>query len=691
MTANRTDPDFGAEIEVEATAPGPGQLYRGLLLLEAHPHFLRSAHAFASGLAEEARPDESLRPRSRDTRDVPGWILRVEAWARADLDAAGHMPVVTPEDRLLLLRHYAPAGLIEGAWLQGATGLAAAERPIGLLCQEQFRVRASGQSARALFGRPLRTLLAPAIGDHVECHHQAFVRNCGIAPQAFEHALAGLCLGLFPSTFLPEIAGFELWQACTGCCPPLIRPAEGAAAVTGRLVRQAREIVAEAASDARRTDGDALERVLRGFTLAHNSYRRWRSTFDLLRARSTPSHRMLALLEAKAAQAVGHHAGIEVAGKGFDSYFERGADGCRELLSALAGSPYICPARPQWSPLLTSAVRPRGAMFGVFSPEELATIEAWIREIADGAPTQPADVEIPPLAGRYLPPHRPGALKAAAEARFGELSAARLSYHLVNVDRYPLARVASRNVADAFAALLDRLAARVGPCPAYDFSAVDRLAGDRDGSRRTRPAARGEGLGAAYPLLCTSGSWLQGAARVDRLHRPFALELFDMYRAQNGAGDPAQNQNRLARRKLEAGGLGLPPLTDRAFYEAPGDDAGFVLLCGSLALALNAGTFEPELLGFNLAIERSGRSFAARRAILGYLDQASNLGPEVVEHLWRRVWSGFHGGRILLDSPHDAEVLAAFDAAQSASAASDAARARPTEAPSRPAEARLAT
>ncbi|HZG08664.1 MAG TPA: iron-containing redox enzyme family protein [Allosphingosinicella sp.] len=698
-------PDFGDAVELLDAAPGPGELYRAILLAETHPHYLHSAYRFAVAQLEAAPLPEALLSPAGDSHDLPEWILRLEAWARTDLDAARYPALRTAEDRRLLLVHFAPTAFVDGCWLERATGLATAERTVGLLCQEQFRLRASGEASRALFGTPARALVRDALGRDVEAWHEVFTRDCEIAPRAFEYALAGLCLGQFPASFLPEIAGFELWQACVGSCPPLVRPADGSAAVTGRLVRQSRDIVGEAA--ATRPVDQAMQRVLRGFITAHQAYRSWRDAFEVLRARSGPEDRMLALIEAKARFATGYHGRVEIGGTSLDSYFERGLEGWRDLLSALAASDFVCPARPEWSRLLTSATRIRGRMFGVFTADEITTIENWIRATADGRSAEPSAAAPLPLAGTYTPPQHPQSFEQAAAARFGDSDLAELSYYFLNADLHPLARAHARKVATAYARLFARLGTMAAPdCPVYSFDALDdlvegfrlrQLATARaDHAPPAGPQALVRAFRANYPLMCTDGSWLQGSAQAARMHQEFNLLMFDIYREENGGGDPAHNHNRIARRLLSSMGANHPPTSERAFYDSAEADATFFGLCGNLALALNPLTFMPEILGLNLAIETSGvgwqfprgaadlraagfdgllldlhesidnfasgHSMASRRSIASYLDHTSEPDPDSVQRLWTRIWNGCHGMRTLLDRPGDHDVQATIKA-----------------------------
>lgn len=197
---------------------------------------------------------------------------------------------------------------------------------------------------------------------------------------------------------------------------------------------------------------------------------------------------MLALLEAKGRHALGYHGRVQVGGNSIDSYFERGPEGCRDLLRDLAASAFVCPGQPDRSRLLASADF-RGPMFSVFSADELATIEEWIRgldsEVRDEAP----GAATPPLAGNYVPAQDLGDLSERSALRFGECDLAELAFHFLNIDLHPFARPYATKVAIAAAALFEKVGrmSLIGEaCPAYAPRALEILS-NCSGSASARP------------------------------------------------------------------------------------------------------------------------------------------------------------------------------------------------------------
>lgn len=704
-------PDFGVNVVLAAVAVQPGELYRRLISVEQHPNYLYPAFGFIDALLDRAVPASILAPSPTDVKSPSEWAERLAVWARAHAQSASTHPLQPANYGRLLITEFAPLGLLDGCWLQGATALSIAESELGVLMQEQHKLRASGQAACARWGRPYRDLFQTAVGRAIECYHDSFVSECGITPHSFEHALAGLCLGLFPLSFMPEIVGYNWWHTCVGSCPQLA-PSEGHTPIAPATLREhaLRSLALIMAGERSVTDQTAvLERVARGFTLAHEANRRWEAAVAVVASRSGPTEAMLRMLQNKSKFAIGYHKRVRVGGVPLDDYFSRGEAGCKDLMTALAKSRFIAPGKPHESRLLTSSVSLRGPMFEVFSAEEKDVIAQWVRGLEAGEATDQSKPvpPMPDLVGHYVPPQDASDFAAKSAARFGDCDVAELAFYFSNADLHPIIRPHSATIAGRVAAALTEVCSASLPdqsCPPYSLDTLQNILEDlrvrqlQGYENDATPPLAGQALIDAYvsgyPSVCTDGSWLQGCASVAHFHQESNQVLFRIYREENGDGDFESNHNLIGRRLLASMGAQFPPLTQRSFYQPEGARASFFGPCCNLALALNTQRFMPEVLGLNLAIEAngvgwkfrkgsaelrrsgfdpllmdlhetidnfaSGHTSMSARAIVSYLDRVASVDGFAVQALWQRIWNAYQGVQGLIENRDNPRVQQAI-------------------------------
>lgn len=275
-------PDFGTGIERRDTSCTPSELYRALFLdLENNVHFIEPAFVFLSAELERTQLPGSLQWAASPRE----WIPELLAWAR---DTPTVPPTGGDAESWLspIVREFAPVGLSDGAWLHGALLSNVVESEVGMRMLKQLMRRFGG----------------PGIGEAYVERYAGLLRSLNISPSvierddaanrcsavSYEHALLGLCLGLFPVTFGPECLGFNLWMSSIGPCPLLwqLQPALREHSSNLRyldlhgadefelLARQA----IERELDQHRDEGvrSALAtRIVRGFVAAQDSYLRW--------------------------------------------------------------------------------------------------------------------------------------------------------------------------------------------------------------------------------------------------------------------------------------------------------------------------------------------------------------------------------------------------------------------------------
>ncbi|MET0339801.1 MAG: iron-containing redox enzyme family protein [Polyangiales bacterium] len=186
---------------------------------------------------------------------------------------------------IAVAKAFAPSGLSDGAWLRGTMLANAVENEVSMRLLRQLMARFGGPGVQEGYAPRYADLLR-SVGASPSAALRPGRRAC--AGPSYEHALLGVCLGLFPTTLRAEIVGFNLWMSMVGPCPLLEQLAPTLAQrdaslryltmhdreEMSRLSREAvTELVREAGRDSARVALRA--RVARGFVAAERSYGRW--------------------------------------------------------------------------------------------------------------------------------------------------------------------------------------------------------------------------------------------------------------------------------------------------------------------------------------------------------------------------------------------------------------------------------
>ncbi|HWO20126.1 MAG TPA: iron-containing redox enzyme family protein [Kofleriaceae bacterium] len=609
-------------------------------------------------------------------------------------------PALTPAPPLVrcreLLVAYAPLGLLDGTWLGGCSNAATHHTDIGAeLLRLHWQQSGEGVPARHR-GNMYRVLAESAGVELPELSEPRFAR-LPIPDAAFRLALVRLALARFARAFLPEIIGFALFDQAAGLPPPLLA---------------ARDPLARAGADARffaaREPDPALEarlfelagrageaRCARGLGAAARLDAAWLAAT----ARApTPRERMAALLREKAPLGHGYHKARELGGSAggttIDALLDPAAFDAERVLRALAVSSYVVAGSPARSRLLAEVCAPGGSMAGVYTPEEIAVIAAWIESLPRSA-AEPAAIETaetaetaappPPPPLPPLPPTAPAADDAALPPR-------ELYHRLVNADRFPGVARAAHRYADRAFGRVRRSAwrARYQRFFRYTPEALDAWCLERHRWQvaQYRPLtgrpllSRAQALWLLHqisPMTLVDGCWLQGVCA----RSAAGAVLLRTYRDEVGAGVPADNHANIHRAVLADAGIELPAVDSRELAAAPDlVDAAFELPALWLAVACASRRYFPELLGLNFAMEfagiggpymqfadllrhhgirptivelhntidnlASGHTAWARDAIHAHLADARAAGGDpAVQLVWQRIWTGYRAHDVL--------------------------------------------
>ncbi|MFJ8860312.1 iron-containing redox enzyme family protein [Streptomyces sp. NPDC102451] len=653
--------------------PPPGHSARELYPLACDPECsvadtvpVTDLRAGTTGLpGTETGPDslESLR-------------AQVRAWADAERDRFTELAGGAPDpgtlrrltDRTLL--QCAPLALMSGAWLAGATSMATADEPAALAALslyasdvgvgrphrsrgDAFAALLRAQDAAEYAQPPARTALDRRIGD-----------------SAFALPSVLLLMGRLPEDFRAETLGADLCLREAGLLPPLalVRAVAGEQAADWAALDPGAERAldpagglsgAESAVAALAGAGAGAEatagRVRAGFRWAYARLRAWSEEVrQTAGAMADPAWQAAEVIRLRAREGAVYHQSFQLAGRSLADWLEDARTDPMPLLGALAASRLVRPGRPDRSPLVTGLVGERGAMFRVFAEHDLAVLRQWIAglperaadtaEAPEGPGSAPAPTRTatdtpgrpetgrPETGGLGFPVPGKGAVGPAGDRPPADL---REAYVLLQrraqtpaVREWALAYVhgwlgRARHRIDRSGLPLP------GAWPAEGLRPWLGAQHDRHAAEFTRSQESEEpGLPTREqliestvqlaPLTMIDGGWLQGFTDYRLASSQVGFSLFETYWDELGNGQTSLNHPLIYRELVAGMGVELPPTGTEDFARWSGfEDSSFELPVHWLSIGRFPVTFEPEILGLNLAMELSGVGGTYRRARLG--------------------------------------------------------------------------
>jgi Iron-containing redox enzyme len=643
-------PEFPDSVPHRASACTPRELYVALFVdPEDSVHFLEPAFRFVSHALEQAQrwqagelgvdalPITVTPPAGLPLHDPGALVDALVAWARTALPTRPEPPAPEPPFAsswpVRVCREFAPVGLADGAWLRGSVLANRVETPLGMASLRQLMLRFGDPSSREAYSLRYASLLRSLGVPPESITRWDFEDSAPCTELSFEHALLGLSLGFFASSFGPEIVGFNLWMVAVGPCPlietllPRLRSRQACLRYFDQLERAtllplARRAFTDLEADFPGIDDEARialrQRIARGFFAAHRSYRRWHLAMLGRNVPLYPRDFVLEGVQRKARFAAEHHRDVRLAKLDVQALFLQGRDGHERLLDRLANSPLISPGSPSTSRFLTHTLSIHGPMFDSFTAAEKVDLAEWIAALpANKAAARAAEQTRPPrpeplpLAGEYTAPHDLDSLRAFSFARYAALSHNDLYFCFANSDLHPsiglFARAFVENVLSKLALVFER-DPRLGALSPPNYSeplVAEMVARQHDRNVASRKGPPGERSDPAQDIQSIfDGCWLQGFADVSRAGFEEYGWLFRIYASEHGDGDLAWNHSLIFRKAFaELGSDVMLPKTDRRLYDI--FDIGYGSLT-TLAVALNTRRFMPEILGVNLGIEATG-------------------------------------------------------------------------------------
>ncbi|WP_437969967.1 iron-containing redox enzyme family protein [Sorangium sp. So ce260] len=209
-----------ARAQVRAGLPLP-ELYHRLLCARGPGDVDRDAgelaRAHVEGVLREVRREVSPSRLAADGR-WPWSAAGLSRWVDARLheqifegdDDAGIARELTRGEAVWLLTQLAPAAVIDGAWLQGATAPGGFPTPIAPLLLRIYRDELGAGVPAQHHGNVLRRALAEQGLTLPPCDARAFVERPDFLPQAFSMPVLWLAFAQRSTELLPELLGLNL-------------------------------------------------------------------------------------------------------------------------------------------------------------------------------------------------------------------------------------------------------------------------------------------------------------------------------------------------------------------------------------------------------------------------------------------------------------------------------------------------
>jgi hypothetical protein len=532
----------------------------------------------------------------------------------------------------------APLASLSGAWLQWMSESGNAEEAVtmGVLSLFASDVGAGhpGMSRGSAY-RCLMQRLRVAVHAHPASQ---LAQDRRIADQSFYLPAIALTMSRRPDEYRGEIIGLDLCLRTVGMLPPLdgvqarlpdatdwvaLDPSRARTPDRPSAFEDARTVAAAFAESAGAAGAAAIER---GFNWAFAALRQWcDESYRELDAARDPAFEMAELVRFRAREASAYHDRFLMRGRPLNEWLAEARTDPVPFLTALADSRLVRPGRSGASRLTGDLVSETGPMFRVFPEEDLETIKRWI----DALPANPAERAV------WRPPaHQPRKIvfrpatgtvrddgNAPANARQAypyllrrTLTPATRRYALQYVERWlARSRRGMKQSAQSLPAESPVDGLRSWLLDQHDLHNDEFHHGESD-PLPERADLIDTTLQLA-PLTLIDGAWLAGFTDYELASSGRGHFLFATYWDELGNGDLSLNHPLIYRDVLREMGVELPPTQSPEFAAWPAlRDRSFELPVYLLGIGRFPRTFEPEILGLNLAVELSGVGGSYRRA-----------------------------------------------------------------------------
>lgn len=610
--------------------------YRQLFLRFAEPEvFVAQAHVRA---LFAALPCDHGDPAGADPCQV---LEEVRRWSATQAQACADFLTTLPAGPRarraagVLAWQSAPLGLSLGCWLQGMMAPGVCEDPIQLALLAAYAEDVGAGSApgvprREEFLRLLQGLDLPLSSARAD----ALVRADDIADEMFALPCVLQALSRRSDAFHAEICAADLVLRAAGMLPAWagLQVALPMAIQWQRLDLRAGlvpDCAAAILAHYRAQPADAASAFTTAVVRFAHALRDWDARLAAhMRAAADPHAAMAGLLQRRAREGAVYHHKTDMEGCPLSGRLAEAADNPLPLLESLARSRFVRPGDASRSMLVNGLVGPRGRMFRVFPDHEIATMREWIEALPAAAALASPVVELgpglhppaPDLSGP-TPPEEDRAPTSLREAYYmlqGRALPPALRTYAVSYVQRRLRR--TRHGASDPARALPSQWAAAGLRPwllgQHDLHglAFEEMEKESTQVAHTREEVVRSTLQLA-PLLLIDGAWLQGYTDLGCACSAVGRPLFRIFWDELGNGQRQLNHPKIYRDLLASMGITLAETGTWEFaFDPRFDDTSFVTPVYWLCLGKLPASFQPEVLGMNLAMELSGVGDGYREA-----------------------------------------------------------------------------
>lgn len=597
------------------------------------------------------------------------------------------------DDRKQLLRQRALLALIAGCWLDYVSQ--PATEPAEVVCLlggQNFALKGHGEIANSQ--QRLRYRQFAAMGIAIPEVYTSGITEClGSVELTAWQASFWLALSRLPASHLPEVVGLHYAYYCLGFDDALLGlPAPIAQVQLDTLMatflRHCQQDEQGAVSEKR-----MLNAVVRAVDLELANSEMLLALQSQL-AQRTPDDRMAEIVRRHLPLAGKHHKRIRLEKCSLAECPEQLSD-TETFLRALRASPYFRQL-PSGECSFQKAIRFGGSMFGIFSPQEAATMARWIANSQSGDDICLSDFTDAgsEQSAVWLKRCRDTSLQSHVVWQSAQLPDHReLLWRLVNIEHYPchLARLKLRveqTLQQAEALFTTGSSGRYTDASYFSYTPEALLARMEKiyWEKLVHPYERlteipdresvlfGQKLMALGSMI--DGAWAHRFGGTLRNHRRVDGKMLAIYADEMGLGEYEKNHITLILRVLKSMDISLPHIREKAFCQQEELPDIYDFSLHQLAISQFPDTFYEELLGYNLGIEMlglgemrmheiqklrrygfdtiyeeahltidnfsAGHSRQAVDLIIDHLDDSKlGLSEDEVQQRWRRIWRGY--------------------------------------------------
>ncbi|URM39588.1 iron-containing redox enzyme family protein [Acinetobacter sp. AS23] len=445
-------------------------------------------------------------------------------------------------------------------------------------------------------------------------------------------------------------------------------------------------------------DNDALDKINNGYNTTLNIIRKFEDSIfsDLVDPKQFSNDTaMLSLIQKLGKYGHGYHKRGKLSEKPIDDWLISDNFSPKHLLNVLASSRYVSPGHPEKSTFVKLIKNPKGAMFGVFSEQDIDIVETWIRDLnnqdtaqsnffANNYNNKDNSTPIKDLDKQIIEQANLKALDKYSNFTLQEL------YPLfLHAGCYPDVLPTAKHFAQNWLTAHKQALKQEG-LPFYPYS-HERLDNWLDVQHlhqvnsyiplegipeESREDIINDAIGLA-PLTLIDGAWLRNTSIPARVNTYIGALQYRTLLDELGGGDINLHHGNIYKQLLKSMEIDIGKFTDKKFATSIlFNEENLKVPTFWLAISLFPHSFLPETLGLNLAMELSGVGGEYRRsgdilsyygfsslftslhntidnvvtghsawaidAIKHHLDNIFQQGGEQArEQHWERIWTGY--------------------------------------------------